>query len=236
MENLVLAVDVPENSVSGSTFHVALENRFFEVTVPEGVIPGQTINIIVPQNASVDDASVFQSVEAVREAAITQAKLLNETYKITDKVKQLDETYKVTERASAISAQAIAKVQEYDAKYDITSKVNSYLSTSINKTKEIDQTFQVATSPTLLAILPIPITPFISFLGFLIVFFLSCCVVFSSPPRLWSSVNVLSPLPVKLTPSSLCPPPLPVSLSWVRCPITNLNHILSLPVSSILTT
>ena len=156
MENLVLAVDVPENSVSGSTFHVALENRFFEVTVPEGVIPGQTINIIVPQNASVDDASVFQSVEAVREAAITQAKLLNETYKITDKVKQLDETYKVTERASAISAQAIAKVQEYDAKYDITSKVNSYLSTSINKTKEIDQTFQVATSPTLLSPNPNP--------------------------------------------------------------------------------
>ena len=146
MENLVLAVDVPENSVSGSTFHVALENRFFEVTVPEGVIPGQTINIIVPQNASVDDASVFQSVEAVREAAISQAKLLDETYKITDKVKQLDETYKVTERAQAISAQAIAKAQEYDAKYDISTKVNSYLSTSINKTKEIDQTYQVKTS------------------------------------------------------------------------------------------
>ena len=143
MENLVLAVDVPENSVSGSTFHVALENRFFEVTVPEGVIPGQTINIIVPQNTSVDDPSVFQSVEAVREAAISQAKLLDETYKITDKVKQLDDTYKVSERAQAISAQAIAKAQEYDAKYDISSKVNSYLSTSINKTKEIDQTYQV---------------------------------------------------------------------------------------------
>ena len=75
VENLVLAVDVPENSVSGSTFHVALENRFFEVTVPEGVVPGQTINIIVPQNASVDDASVFQSVEAV---IASQAKFLDD--------------------------------------------------------------------------------------------------------------------------------------------------------------
>ena len=144
-ENLVLAVDVPDTASVGSTFHVALENRFFEVTVPEGVSPGQTINIIVPQNGSVEDGTVFNSVEAVREAAVQQAKLIDETYKIMDKVKQLDETYKVTERAQAIHAQALAKAQEYDSKYDISTKVTSYLTTGKNKAQEIDETYKIST-------------------------------------------------------------------------------------------
>lgn len=29
--NILLAVDVPESAVAGSTFHVELKNRFFEV-------------------------------------------------------------------------------------------------------------------------------------------------------------------------------------------------------------
>jgi hypothetical protein len=144
--NLVLAVDVPESAAAGSTFHVALENRFFEVTVPEGVTPGQTINIIVPQTASVEDGTVFSSVEAVRDAAVQQAKILDETYKITDKVKALGETYKVTERAQALTALA----QEYDAKYAISSKVNAYLTTGINKSKELDQTYQISTKAVVL--------------------------------------------------------------------------------------
>ena len=131
--NLVLAVDVPESAAAGSTFHVALENRFFEVTVPEGVTPGQTINIIVPQTASVEDGTVFLSVEAVRDAALQQAKLLDETYKISDKVKALGESYKVTERTQALTALA----QEYDAKYDISSKVNAYLATYQLSTKAV---------------------------------------------------------------------------------------------------
>ena len=149
-ENLVLAVDVPDSASPGSTFHVALENRFFEVTVPEGVSPGQTINIIVPQSAAADDGTVFNSVEAVREAAIEQAKLIDETYKISDKVKQLDETYKVTERAQAIHASALAKAQEYDSKYDISTKVNSYLTTGKNKAHELDQAYQLSTKAVVL--------------------------------------------------------------------------------------
>jgi hypothetical protein len=51
------------------------------VTVPEGILPGQSINIIVPKRSEpiVDmsdenGTTVFNSVEAVRDAALLQAK------------------------------------------------------------------------------------------------------------------------------------------------------------------
>lgn len=48
------------------------------MTVPEGILPGQSINIIVPQCADPIDLSegttVFSTVEAVRDAAVLQAK------------------------------------------------------------------------------------------------------------------------------------------------------------------
>ena len=90
-------------------FTLHSDNRCFEVTVPEGVTPGQTINIIVPQTTgeSVNETTVFSSVETVRDAALEQVELVDEKFEITDKVKQIDEHYKITERAQAVSAQAI---------------------------------------------------------------------------------------------------------------------------------
>lgn len=144
--DLVLAVDVPANAAPGSTFHVALENRFFEVTVPEGVSAGQTINIIVPQTGeAAKNATEFQTVEAVRDAALEQVKRVDETFKITEKVKQIDEHYKITERAQAVSAQALAKAQEYDAKYDITNRVNNIITAGVNKAREFDTAHKITT-------------------------------------------------------------------------------------------
>jgi hypothetical protein len=49
---IILSCEVPMNATPGSTFHVQLENRFFEVTTPENAKPGQTIHIIVPPEAA----------------------------------------------------------------------------------------------------------------------------------------------------------------------------------------
>ena len=42
---------------------------------------------------------------------------LDETYKITDKIKSIDETYKITERAQTLGSQIGAQAQALDAKY-----------------------------------------------------------------------------------------------------------------------
>jgi hypothetical protein len=144
-EPLVLAVDVPANAEPGSLFHVALENRFFEVTVPEGVAPGDTINIIVPpspdtavETAVLKPAPAFDSIQSISDAALLQAKLIDEKYHVVEKVKQLDEQYKVSERVTTLAAQATAKAQELDAKFAITDKVNAVLQPSIEKAKVLD--------------------------------------------------------------------------------------------------
>ena len=41
---------------------------------------------------------------------------LDETYKITDKIKSIDETYKITERAQTLGSQIGAQAQALDAK------------------------------------------------------------------------------------------------------------------------
>jgi hypothetical protein len=149
-EPLVLAVDVPANAEPGSLFHVALENRFFEVTVPEGVAPGDTINIIVPpspdtavETAALKPAPAFDSIQAIQDAALLQAKLIDEKYKVVETVKHLDEQYKVTERVQTLATQASTRAQEIDAKYEISNKVNSVLKPSLEKAKELDSQLQV---------------------------------------------------------------------------------------------
>ena len=58
------------------------------MTVPEGILPGQSINIIVPKRSEpiVDmsdenGTTVFNSVEAVRDAALLQAKGKKRTFR-----------------------------------------------------------------------------------------------------------------------------------------------------------
>jgi hypothetical protein len=118
-EQIVLACEVPENAAPGSTFHVQLDNRFFEVMTPEGAVPGQTIHIVVPAAAAypqinvapitaggkdepqktviIDDApgspnanlGVFTQLRMLQDRALDHAKTLNDKYKITEKVGEI---------------------------------------------------------------------------------------------------------------------------------------------------
>jgi hypothetical protein len=116
-EQIVLACEVPENATPGSTFHVQLENRFFEVTTPENAIPGQTIHIIVPSEATTPapkeakavggsspqiiyvsedlpgdpnvKPGVLSQLRNLGDRAVAHAKTLDDKYKITDKVGEI---------------------------------------------------------------------------------------------------------------------------------------------------
>jgi len=55
---IVLACEIPEGATPGSTFHVQLNDRFFEVVTPDDAVPGQTINIVVPSEVSVAQGAI----------------------------------------------------------------------------------------------------------------------------------------------------------------------------------
>ena len=112
-------------ATAGSTFHVSVENRFFEVTTPEGVQPGQTINLIV--RAEQQDESKFKSVVDVRDAVLNQAKQGADALGITERVQGLDEKYHVSERAKSITNTAVTRVSDFDTRFAISSRVNSIL-------------------------------------------------------------------------------------------------------------
>ena len=112
-------------ATAGSTFHVSVENRFFEVTTPEGVQPGQTINLIV--RAEQQDESKFKSVVDVRDAVLNQAKQGADALGITERVQGLNEKYHVTDRAQSFTNSAVTRVSDFDTRFAISSRVNSIL-------------------------------------------------------------------------------------------------------------
>lgn len=106
--DIVLAVVIPEGSKEGDTFHVSLEQRYFEVTTPQGVHPGDTINIIV--RAGGEEEAGFKSIRDVGEAVASGAQAVIEKAGLTERATKIDETYKVTERAKS----ALASAQAFD--------------------------------------------------------------------------------------------------------------------------
>lgn len=167
-EQLVLSCEIPETASPGSTFHVQLENRFFEVLTPEGAVPGQTIHIVVPAASTVSPSEtivvpdvdpstlgVFSQLRLLSDKAVAQAKQLDQQYQIShhvaeitapavQKLRSVDEKYQITEKTTAASSQAIAKIQQLDAKYEISTRANELLATTVQKVKEIDQSHQVS--------------------------------------------------------------------------------------------
>lgn len=154
---LILACQVPESATPGSSFHVQLGDRFFEVVTPEGATPGQTINIIVPSTQQVlvveSDAqqeSVMDSLLTLGGRAIAHAKNLDEQFKITEKfgeiatpamekLRVVDEKYQISQKASAVGVAAQAKLMEIDGKYDISTRTSAVVSASLQRMRDIDE-------------------------------------------------------------------------------------------------
>jgi len=132
-DDLVLAVVVPEGASEGSTFHVTLADRVFEVTTPAGVSPGTTINLIVPAEAG---DKPFESLKEVCGGVLQAAQTLSDTYGLAERAHQVDEKYKVTERAAAVGGSVLAKAQNLNEKYDLARRLNSILAS-------LDASFQV---------------------------------------------------------------------------------------------
>lgn len=123
-DDIVLAVVVPEGASEGSTFHVTLADRFFEVTTPAGVSPGTTINLIVRADA---DARPFSSLQDVCGGVLQAAQTISDTYGLAERAHQVDEKYKLAERAAAVGGSVLAKAQNLNATYDIQRRVNTIL-------------------------------------------------------------------------------------------------------------
>lgn len=156
-EKIVLACEVPETAAPGSTFHVQLEDRFFEVLTPEGTVPGQTIHIVVPGEASggspeknEEVESVFDQLQTLSVQALEHARNLNETFKISeklaviatpavDKLRSIDEQYGVSKTTIAVGAQAQTKLLELDEKYKIVEKTQSIIASGVDKVREIEE-------------------------------------------------------------------------------------------------
>lgn len=164
---IVLACEVPESATPGSSFHVQLGDRYFEVVTPEGAVPGQTINIIVPNQPQqpeqeiivITDPSseetVFGSVLSLTGRAIAHAKNLDEQYKITEKlgeiaapamekVRVVDEKYQISQKATAAGTAAQAKIVEINDKYEISTRTNALVTAGAQKLRAIDEAHRIS--------------------------------------------------------------------------------------------
>mmetsp|Transcript_29177 Transcript_29177/g.27960 ORF Transcript_29177/g.27960 Transcript_29177/m.27960 type:complete len:229 (+) Transcript_29177:187-873(+) len=140
-DSLLLSVDIPKDATPGKKFHVALNDRTFEVTVPEGVEPGQSVNIIVPQNPNdtVANNTMFNTVEGVKDAAVAQAKGIDESFKITDHLMSINNFYKVSERATAVQTAVHSKLEGIDTRFDISQRVMAVLNAGYTRAQAINE-------------------------------------------------------------------------------------------------
>lgn len=157
---LILACQVPESATPGSSFHVQLGDRFFEVLTPEGATPGQTINIIVPSQpiqevvyveSESQPESVMDSLLTLGGRAIAHAKNLDEQFKISEKfgeiatpaiekMRVMDEKYQLSQKASA----AQAKIVEIDDKYEISNRATALMNASLQRLRDIDEANRIS--------------------------------------------------------------------------------------------
>jgi hypothetical protein len=158
MAETVLACEIPEYIKPGDKFHIEMNGRYFEVEAPRNSIPGETINIIVesePKRQStrddpevvtevVDDFENKTFVEAlltIGGRVLTRAKVLDETYKITDKIveiatpaveaaKTVDEKYKILEKSRVVGENAQTALQYIDSKFDLKGRAEVLLAST----------------------------------------------------------------------------------------------------------
>mmetsp|Transcript_24860 Transcript_24860/g.36669 ORF Transcript_24860/g.36669 Transcript_24860/m.36669 type:complete len:244 (+) Transcript_24860:66-797(+) len=90
---------------------------------------------------STSKATVFGSFEQkIRE----HAHRLDETYRITDRLKELDAKYHVSERVTSATNMAMSKAKEIDETYKVSETVKSTADSIAAKAHEIDETYKVS--------------------------------------------------------------------------------------------